>query len=178
MPQPASIKSSRTAVDRDAVALHAAVSELVRVYQFRDRDRICCHDISVTQCHALEALVAAGPMRLMNLAERLYLDKSTSSRVVSALVKKGYVEQHPDPVDARATALSATKRGRQLYQRIQDGLVAQQRELIEDLDPTVRAGVVDTIRRLARAADARFRAGQSVPAESCCAPGATSSACP
>ena len=160
--------SSHAATQRDAAALNAAVSELVRVYQFRDRDRICCHDISVTQCHALEALVEAGPMRLRNLAERLYLDKSTSSRVVSVLVKKGYVAQHPDPADARATALSATRRGRQLHQRILDGLIAQQRELIEDLDPAVRAGVIDTIRRLARAADARFRAGQSV-AERCCA---------
>src|SRR5688500_8387945 len=30
--------------------LRRALSELVRVYQFRDRDRICCYDISVSQC--------------------------------------------------------------------------------------------------------------------------------
>ena len=68
----------------DAEALQAAVADLVRVYQFRDRDRICCHDISVTQCHALETLVEHGPMRLGALAERLFLDKSTTSRVVAA----------------------------------------------------------------------------------------------
>ena len=50
-------------LESDAAALQAAVSELVRVYQFRDRDRICCHDISVTQCYALETLVEHGPMR-------------------------------------------------------------------------------------------------------------------
>jgi len=116
-------------------------------------------------------------MRLRNLAERLYLDKSTSSRVVAVLVKKGYVAQHPDAVDARATALSATKRGHQLHRRILDGLIAQQREVIEDLDPAVRAGVIDTIRRLARSADARFRAGQSVSPESCCAAGASLPPC-
>jgi SAM-dependent methyltransferase len=33
--------------------LYAALSDLVRVYQFRDRDRICCHDISVTQQDAI-----------------------------------------------------------------------------------------------------------------------------
>src|SRR5690606_18937495 len=42
---------------RDAAALQRALSDLIRVYQFRDRDRICCHDISVSQCYALEALV-------------------------------------------------------------------------------------------------------------------------
>src|SRR6476646_7457918 len=77
--------SKLTALDRDALALHEAVADLVRVYQFRDRDRICCHDVSVTQCYALETLVEHGPLRLSALAERLFLDKSTTSRVVSTL---------------------------------------------------------------------------------------------
>src|SRR3954462_2204502 len=101
-------QSTDAALDRDAAALHAAVAELVRVYQFRDRDRICCHDISVTQCYALETLVEHGPLRLSALAERLFLDKSTTSRVVAALVKKGYVEQRPEAGDGRATALHVT----------------------------------------------------------------------
>src|SRR6187200_3384325 len=105
-------------LDVDAQALQAAVAELVRVYQFRDRDRICCHDISVTQCHALETLVEHGPLRLGDLTQRLFLDKSTTSRVVRTLVKKGYVQQHTDASDGRATALSATLTGRNLCARI------------------------------------------------------------
>ena len=69
--------------------LHEAVADLVRVYQFRDRDRICCHDVSVTQCYALETLVEHGPLRLSALAERLFLDKSTTSRVVSSARSEG-----------------------------------------------------------------------------------------
>ena len=153
---------------RDAAALQAAVSDLVKVYQFRDRDRICCHDVSVTQCHALEALIEAGPMRLGALAERLFLDKSTTSRVVAALVKKRYVEQRADAADRRATALHATASGRRLYKRIIEDLVEQQKEVLQDLDPDVREGVINVIRRLARAADARFRSGVSVGA--CCGP--------
>ena len=158
---------SPAALHRDAQALQAAVADLVRVYQFRDRDRICCHDISVTQCHALEMVVEHGPMRLNDLTERLFLDKSTTSRVVRTLVKKGYVEQHADRDDRRATALSATRAGRNLCARITDDLVDQQKELLADLDPDVRAGVVDVVRRLARAADSRFRSGVSVGAKSC-----------
>ena len=69
----------------DARAVHEALSDLVRVYQFRDRDRICCHDVSVTQCYALEALIRRGPITLGELAAELYLDKSTASRVVGTL---------------------------------------------------------------------------------------------
>ena len=154
-------------LEEDALALEAAVADLVRVYQFRDRDQICCHDISVTQCYALETLVAHGPMRLSALAERLFLDKSTISRVVTTLVRKGYVEQRADPTDGRATTLSATRQGERLCARIRADLVEQQKQVLQDLDPAVRSGVVEVIRRLARAADARFRAGVSGAA--CCA---------
>ena len=158
-------------LQRDAVALQAAVAELVRVYQFRDRDRICCHDISVTQCYALETLVEHAPMRLSALAERLFLDKSTTSRVVGTLVKKGYVEQRADEADGRASALHVTTSGRRLYKRITEDLVAQQKQLLQDLDSDVREAVVKVIRGLARAADSRFRSGVSVGSGGgCCAP--------
>ena len=157
-------------LQRDAVALQAAVAELVRVYQFRDRDRICCHDISVTQCYALETLVEHAPMRLSALAQRLILDKSTTSRVVGTLVKKGYVEQRSDEADGRASALHVTTSGRRLYKRITDDLVAQQKQLLEDLDPEVREAVVKVIRGLTRAADSRFRSGVSVGTAGACCP--------
>jgi MarR family transcriptional regulator, 2-MHQ and catechol-resistance regulon repressor len=160
--------ATESALTRDAEALQAAVSELVRVYQFRDRDRICCHDVSVTQCHALETLVAQGPMRLGALSDRLFLDKSTTSRVVGTLIKKKYVEQSTDPTDRRAVTLQATRSGRALCSRITDDLVAQQEALLGDLAPDVRAGVISVLRRLVQAADSRFRAGVASPG--CCSP--------
>ena len=160
--------SKRGALDRDAIALQSAVADLVRVYQFRDRDRICCHDVSVTQCYALETIVEHGPMRLSALAARLFLDKSTTSRVVSTLVRKGYVEQRADASDGRATTLSATRQGQRLCTRITDDLVDQQRQLLQDLDPDVRAAVVQVLRRLAQAADARFRSGVASDGDATC----------
>src|SRR5688500_12895756 len=133
----------------DATALHLALSELVRVYQYRDRDRICCHDISVTQCHALEVLVERGPQRSLALAAALRLDKSTTTRVVDALVRKGYAERLADPDDARAVSLRATRSGGALYRRINADLIDQQEALLHDLDPAVRAGAAEIVRRLA-----------------------------
>ena len=62
------------ALDRQAAELYAALSDLIRVYQFRDRDRICCHDLSVSQCYALEAVAKQGPMTVNDLAGHLYLE--------------------------------------------------------------------------------------------------------
>jgi len=151
----------------DAAALNAALSDLLRVYQFRDRDKICCYDISVTQCYALEALVENGAMRSQTLAERLLLDKSTTTRVVDALVRKGYAERAMAADDARALSLRVTRSGQALYEKINRELIAQQAELLRDLDPGVRAATTEVIQRLAKAAEARFVCGVSVG----CAPG-------
>ncbi len=149
----------RDALRRDAEALHAAVSALVRLYQFRDRDRICCHDISVTQCHALEMLVERGPLRSQALADALMLDKSTTTRVVDALVRKGYVARRADPDDARALSLSVTKSGRALFDRINDELIEQQMDLLVGLAPEIRAGATELLQRLTQAARQRFVTG-------------------
>ncbi len=146
------------ALQRDAAALHAAVSDLVRAYQFRDRDKICCYDVSVTQCHALEALVEKGAMRSLDLAGFLRLDKSTVTRVVDALVRKGYVERHRDAEDSRALSLCITALGRALYEKINGELIDQQAELLAGLAPDMRAAAANVIRQLARAAKARFDA--------------------
>ena len=101
-------KATQAALDRDAVALHEAVADLVRVYQFRDRDRICCHDISVTQCHALETLVEHGPLRLGDLTQRLFLDKSTTSRIVAGMKRHGLVEWSRPEHDRRSMWIVAS----------------------------------------------------------------------
>lgn len=155
-------KTRALGLRQDAEALHAAVSDLVRVYQFRDRDRICCYDISVTQCYALEVLVERGTLRSQELAEALMLDKSTTTRVVDALVRKGYVQRMPDSEDARAVSLTVTSAGRGLYEQINSELIDQQAQLLQDLPSEVRAGATEILQRLARAAKARFVSGVSV----------------
>lgn len=144
------------ALRADAEALHAAMTHLVRLYQFRDRDKICCHDVSVTQCNALEILVERGPSRSQALSAALMLDKSTTTRVVDALVKKGYVQRLADPDDARAVELRVTRAGRALHARISGELVDQQVEMLRDLDPHARAAAIEVITRLAKTAQLRF----------------------
>lgn len=163
--------STAVRLEQDAQALHRAVSDLVRVYQFRDRNKICCHDISVTQCYALESLLARGPMQLNELATELFLDKSTTSRVIDALERKQYVERIPKADDRRAVVLRITASGRELNDRIHRDLIEQQKALVHDLDPALRATVTDVITRLSHAAEARFSAADScVMPTDCCPP--------
>ncbi|HXV13058.1 MAG TPA: MarR family transcriptional regulator [Candidatus Krumholzibacteria bacterium] len=151
------------ALERDTRDLYEALTDLVRVYQFRDRNCICCHDISVTQCYALDALVRAGSLSLGSLASTLMLDKSTTSRVVDALDRKGYVKRTVHPDDARVVRLTATIRGRNLHQTIRRDLLNEERAVIESLPAEVRRATVGVVRELAKVAAKRI--GRVAP---CC----------
>jgi MarR family 2-MHQ and catechol resistance regulon transcriptional repressor len=153
-------------IKRDATRLYEALSDLVRVYQFRDRDTICCHDISVTQCYALEALVRSGPRTLNELASELYLDKSTASRVVGTLERKGYVTRQTHPEDRRAILIDVTPAGKKLCGTIQAELVEETRQLLDDFEPAVRAAAPRLLNGLARAAERRLGRGSCAPG--CC----------
>lgn len=139
-----------------AEELYEAVNQLIRIHQFRDRDCICCHDVSVAQCYALETLVKHGPLRLQALADEMYLDKSTTSRVVDSLLRKKYVLKVADPDDQRAIQLSLTTEGKALYREIHQDLVAEEASLIKDLPPEVVDGALTLIRQLTVAARTRL----------------------
>lgn len=132
------------------------MSELLRIYQFRDRNRICCHDVSVTQCYAVSALVARGPMTLSGLAGELFLDKSTASRVVESLRRKGYARRSADPNDGRAVRIAVTKKGSELHAMIEKELVQGVKELIADFDPGARRATTRIVAALTEAAATRF----------------------
>jgi MarR family 2-MHQ and catechol resistance regulon transcriptional repressor len=148
----------------DAHRLYDALNDLLRVVQFRDRDRACCYDVSVTQCYALKAIVDEGPLTVNELAGRLYLDKSTASRVADGLGQKGYLGRERDGADGRIVRLRATDAGRTLCTRIEDDLAGAYAQMLEDFDPSVRAAMIRLVSRLA----ASFAARVETSGGSCC----------
>lgn len=142
-------------LEADTRELHHTLSELLRIVQFRDRDRICCHDLSVSQCHALEAVAGAGPLRLNDLAAKLYLDKSTASRIVDALLRKRYLGRRRHPEDGRAILLEITAAGGEILRRVEADLLAEVRAVVAGFDPEVRRAIILLLGRLLRAAAAR-----------------------
>ncbi len=148
----------------DARDLQRALSELTRVIQFRDRDRICRYDVTVSQCYALQALTESGPLSVNELAAQLYLDKSTASRLAQGLEEKGYLRKITDPGDRRGLRLDVTDAGRRISRRIDHDLTQEHATLLSEFDEEVRERTVELVTRLARAAAARVDASCG----SCC----------
>jgi len=152
------------ALVKDAERLSDSLEDLLRVVQFRDRDRACCYDVSVSQCYALERVVAADGLTVNDLAASLYLDKSTASRVANSLVDKGYLARARDPEDGRVVRLVPTPAGSALCRRIMADTATQYAEMLADFSPDVRAGIIRLVGRLGRSFASRVEASGG----SCC----------
>jgi len=133
---------------RQAEQLHDVFVELVRRYQFRDREEICCHGISVSQCYALDALAREGPLTMGALAAQLVLEISTMTRVVDRLVNAGLANRQADPDDRRVRRVAITRRGEQLVATIRGELIGEYERVLREVPTAHRDAVIEAIGRL------------------------------
>jgi DNA-binding MarR family transcriptional regulator len=78
------------------------------------------YDLGNTQWYVLVLLAHDGPMNQRDLTRMLEIERATLSAVISALVRKGLIDQVADPDDQRQKVLQITTAGRQLWATIPD----------------------------------------------------------
>jgi DNA-binding MarR family transcriptional regulator len=66
----------------------------------------------------LGTAVRCGPIRPSDLARREAINPTTLSRLLARLVDAGALCRQDDPADGRGALVSATARGRRLYQQL------------------------------------------------------------
>ena len=134
----------------EAAEFQRALRDLIRLHQLRDRDRVCCYDVTVSGAHALEVLAVLGPISLNRMAAELFVDKSTASRIVGSLEDRGYVRRAPDPDDGRAVRLELTGAGADLQAQLHEDAVWEMQALLGGFAPEVRKGMLRFLRQLTR----------------------------
>jgi putative acetyltransferase len=78
----------------------------------------CCKSVTVAQCHVLLEIEELGNATTVKLSENLRLDRSTLSRTIDALVKKGLVNRIEDQEDRRYTILTLSDLGKETCSEI------------------------------------------------------------
>lgn len=124
------------AVKRCHAASQAAMEAVLRPY-----------GLGVTQWYVLHRL-AEGPTVQRDLALSLRIEGATLSGVVSALVRKGFVEQVPDPLDQRRRLLTITPAGAELWSRLPD-LTSIRTAAFDGIPPSQLAAATRVLNRAA-----------------------------
>jgi MarR family 2-MHQ and catechol resistance regulon transcriptional repressor len=152
-------------LNKQAERLYEAFSELVRRYQFRDRDQICCHGLSVSQCYTLDALAEEDSLTMGELTAKLCLKISSATRVVDPMVERGWVRRIDDPNDRRICRVQATAKGRQLMAKVKSDLVHEHEHVLRNVPPESREAVIQAMIDLLAAVEKR----SCCEKEACCA---------
>ncbi|MBI3078419.1 MAG: MarR family transcriptional regulator, partial [Deltaproteobacteria bacterium] len=139
-------------LDEAAERLHGLTKELLRRYQFRDWNQICCYGISISQCHILDVLAEEGDLTMQQLARRMVKSVSTMTRVVAQLVRRGYVRRRQDPQDRRVVHVSITPQGKAIVAAISRDLIQTQKVILQGIPAEQWAGAFAVLEALARGA--------------------------
>jgi DNA-binding MarR family transcriptional regulator len=106
-------------------------------------------DIGFTQLAALYALAGPGTITVGDLAEQLDRSPSATSRLVSALVKRGYVVRSDEVADRRQQVLSLTSGGNALLATVDRARADQFLAVVRPLPLAERALVAMGVAALA-----------------------------
>lgn len=106
----------RNSEEHDGARLHALFMEFMRVSGMLLPDfPVPGHQISMSHAFAIHELDSPTPLSQRDLAERLGLEKSTISRMVADLERRGHLVRERDPENRRFYRLRLTPHGRELH---------------------------------------------------------------
>ncbi len=140
---------------QQAGRLYRSFAELARRYQFRDREEICCHGISVSQCYTLEALNEHAPLTMGELADHLHLKISTMTRIVDRLVEQKLGRRVEDAKDRRICRVRLAPKGQRLMSTIQSELIDVHETVLRSIAPGSRDAVISAMESLLAAFNER-----------------------
>lgn len=136
-------------LDKGAQRLHRLTKELIRRYQFRDWNQICCYGISISQSHILDTLAEEGDLTMQQLAKRMFKSVSTMTRVVGQLVRRGYVRRRQDPEDGRVVHVSIAPQGKAIAAAVNRDLIETQKAILQSIPVDQWSGAFKVLEALA-----------------------------
>ena len=130
---------------------HHEIIELIKKYQFRDRNQVMCAGISVSQCYTLEILHRFGPLKMNQLSDRMCLTISTMTRIIDQLVKKRLVLRDEDAKDRRIRLIRLTEEGKKVYQSAWKNTFQSEKAILESFSEEHREVLINFLKRLNQA---------------------------
>jgi len=134
---------SEKTLQQQAEKLDRLTKDLLRKFQMRDRNEITCCGVSVSQCYTLDLLDEHGEMSMVQLARKMFLDKSTMTRVVDGLIERELVVRRFDENDRRLIYITLTAAGRKLLGGIRAQQLDSQRQILERIPASERQKLLD-----------------------------------
>lgn len=137
-----SLPSPRVMSDLMSARLHALANLSAATTSLRVERKF---GLTLLEWRSLGQLGGFAPLSLKELARRAGLDKSSASRIVSALTDRGLVASGRNDADGRGVMLSLTSKGMALYQDAFSDAVARNERLLAPLSKEQRVQLIEML---------------------------------
>lgn len=144
--------------DDTAAALGELLSRSARAIHFESRRMLAPLGLTPAAARALRTLSRYdGPLRMVDLAERLHVVPRTVTTVVDTLEADDLIERRPDPQDRRSTLVHLTPRGLERLEQMREARRKAAGQLLSVLDDDEQAQLRALLERLYPDADPTCR---------------------
>jgi DNA-binding MarR family transcriptional regulator len=144
---------NKSTIQKDVGEFHSNIIELIKKYQFRDRNEITSFGISVSQCYVLETLHFRGALTMKDLAQQMHLTISTITRVVDQLERKKLVRRKKHPDDLRIRLIKTTARGEKVFLKSWANVFESEKRIFKNIKPEYQKVLLSLLRELNNSVD-------------------------
>jgi DNA-binding MarR family transcriptional regulator len=127
------------------ILTHAGLGTLAAAVRRRLKhvvaSRLAPYDLTSQQFWVLLVLLRQGPMSLHPLAQQVWMDDPTASRVVKAMVGRDLLRTEPDPKHGRRILITLTPAAETLAVELQQLAADLKAGLVANLSPEEQAAV-------------------------------------
>ena len=121
-----------------------------RAFTILERDAVCCGDVSVAQCVALQLLFEEDH-DVTTLANRTGVTKGAVTRLVDGLEERGWTRKRSGKLDRRRAVISLTATGRRKAEELRNLTEVSVDRLLSAIPPEKRVQVVESMHLLRKA---------------------------
>ena len=105
----------------------------------------CCCGISERECFVLVEIGRKPNVSVKEAVEISRLQRSGVSRTVEELVQKDYVERKPSTEDRRFVVLNLTLKGKERFEKIENGMNRKFKEILDKIPVDKREQVIEAL---------------------------------
>lgn len=124
----------------------ATMVALVRAFGWhRPMSTPCGKPVPIAEAHAMMELEKQPTLTQQQLIKQINLSKSTVSRLVSNLVKRGWVERTPNAIDRRVSDLKLTEAGRQAAAELAQAREKKMAKILAEVSAEIRPQLIENL---------------------------------
>lgn len=137
-------------MNQGSESLRELLRILVRNLGILEKSDACCSGVTIAQCHAIVEVGRSSKISLIELADKLGLDKSTMSRTVNNLVETDLVKREVDPENRRYIIIQLTDEGEEVFKSIEDSMHKYYTNIFTSIPEQKRNQVLESLEILVK----------------------------